>query len=115
MDDMLNDPRFPDRPSHPDFWRLGESSMQKDGAVREDGKSIDEVASGLIDMESVIYAGMVRAAQAVRQMNLVDEMKRARNNPARMEEILVSVIAGSFMDGVTTGIRFEKAGGHRDG
>lgn len=53
--DPLNDPRFPDRPNTPDFWRLSETAMQLDGQVNEGDEDIEKIFESLCDMESLLY------------------------------------------------------------
>lgn len=88
--DPLNDPRFPNRPTTQDFWRLSESVLQNDGLATEQG--LEAAVKGLIDLDSAVYVGMQRAAMV------------------GMDPRVVSM----WLDGLALGIRFQQAGGHRD-
>jgi hypothetical protein len=53
--DPLNDPRFPNRPSHPDFWRLVEVINHLDGEATEGHKSLEDILGQDIDLDSLFY------------------------------------------------------------
>lgn len=62
MTDPLQDPRFPGRPQHPDFWRISEIILQHDGDATEGGKGLDEIAAEVpVDPASLLYHARQRA------------------------------------------------------
>lgn len=101
MNDPLHDPRFPDRPQHPDFWRLSEVCLQLDGAATEGGKEIPEITADLIDMESLDYLTRNRVGLLVQALGI----------PFSPE--VIRALETVFFTSVLTGIAFEKKGGHR--
>ena len=94
---MFLDPRFPDRPQHPDFWRLIEVILRLDGEVTEGARPIDEVMAETVDSGSLIYAAKQRA------------LMLANGSPEGMA-VLTALWAEAFL----AGAEFQKAGGHRD-
>lgn len=66
MDDLLNDPRFPDRPSHPDFWALSDIILSMDGGAGEGGETFFERSmSEAIDLDSLQYMAKNRGIRMV--------------------------------------------------
>lgn len=100
MTDPLRDPRFPNRPSSPDFWRMVEVVNQLDGQATEGGRSTPEIAEGLVDIEALSYMAQMRALKARQLLGL----------PASAEMAL----AATFLNAFLAGIRFEQEGGHRE-
>jgi hypothetical protein len=99
MSDPLNDPRFPDRPTHPDFWRMSEIILQQDGDATEGGQSVEEIVKETVDMQSLSYFAMQRAG------------KQLQN--AGLPEALMPVVAATWMDAFLAGATFQKRGGHQ--
>lgn len=95
----FTDPRFPDRPQHPDFRRLSSVLIQLDARAQE--MSLPETVEGLVDLTSLEYAAEQRAGMAAAQLGL----------PPRMGAVLQAM----FMNAFVVGLRFEQEGGHRDG
>src|SRR4051812_38164089 len=61
-DDLLRDPNHPDRPQHPDFWRLSEIILELDGKFSEEGmENFDDFVNGEVDLDSIMYMAMQRA------------------------------------------------------
>lgn len=94
MDDLMNDPRFPDRPEHPDFWRLVSAALKHDGDASESDKSIEEIIGELIDPASLLYMCEQRAAVMAQRMGLA---------PAGQ-----AVVNAALIDGILTGIHYER-------
>lgn len=92
MTDPLNDPRFPDRPTHPDFWRISESVLQLDGKADEGAQSFDTIVYPLVDVRSLGYMAHQRAL---------------RMGTGFVSETL-------YLDGFLAGVLFQQKGGHRD-
>lgn len=61
MTDPLRDKRFPDRPQHPDFWKLVEVVNHLDGEAGEGGRSADDIIRDDIDEASLVYMAQQRA------------------------------------------------------
>lgn len=103
MNDPLNDPNFPDRPQHPDFWRLSQTALQLDGAVSEGGRDAEDVNNDVVDHQSLMYLS------ACRMGIMLDELV-ASSRVLDLHALLATAYAG----GLVHGISFEKAGGHRE-
>lgn len=102
MSDPLRDPRFPDRPQHPDFWRLADVTTRLDGGATEGGKTIEQVAEGVIDLESLSYAATQRVGLFLQALGYEN-----------IEPEVVAMLETVFVTSVITGIEFQKAGGTR--
>jgi hypothetical protein len=99
MSDPLNDPRFPKRPTHPDFWRISEVVLQHDGGADEGKKPLEEIVKDTVDLESLTYFAMQRAGMSCQKMGL--------------PEALVPVLASVWLDAFLAGARFQQRGGHQ--
>jgi hypothetical protein len=63
--DPLNDPRFPDRPNSPQFWRLVEIGLRHDGLADELGQAaIETVIEKYIPYQDAVYYAQQRTGQA---------------------------------------------------
>lgn len=73
--DPLSDPRFPDRPQHPDFWSITEVSNKLDGDVTEGGQSLPQILieNEIVDVNSLTYWATNRARQACQLLGLPEE------------------------------------------
>lgn len=98
-DDLLNDRRFPERPQHPDFWRLSEVILKQDGRHPAGGDQL-HLDPTLIDSTSLFYMAQQRAAIMAQALHLSGQAQ--------------SAVYAALMTGIIHGIEFEKAGGHRD-
>lgn len=83
MTDPLNDPRFPNRPQHPDFWRMSECILRIDGAASEGGESIEDILGA--DMASFMYAAQERV-----------RMARDKVGAGTLQVLLLSVYVDAF-------------------
>lgn len=97
--DPLNDPRFPKRPTHPDFWRISEVVLQNDGDSAEGNKTMEEIVNDTVDLESLTYFAMQRGGKAAQQ--------------AGLPEALAPVLGSVWMDAFLAGARFQQRGGHQ--
>jgi hypothetical protein len=97
--DPLRDPRFPDRPQHPDFWRLSDVVLQLDGQATEGDRTIPEIMTGLVDPESLTYVALNRAGLLCQHLGLPESIRPA--------------LAATWLDAFAAGVSFEKRGGHR--
>lgn len=93
----------PDRPDHPDFWRMSEVVLGLDSEAMEDGKDIPRIADGRIDMETLEYMAEHRVGTFLEAIGVKD-----------MPPFLVSLLETMFVTSIITGIEFERRGGHRD-
>src|SRR5215467_11149041 len=57
------DPRFPNRPTHPDFAVLSDAIQEIDGSA-DDGQTVDEILGDVVDVESLMYIVMQQAERA---------------------------------------------------
>ena len=96
--DFFADPDFPDRPQHPDFHRLMEAVNYLDGETTEGGRDAFEVASEVIDVESLVYMAVQRA--------------RRVSGVTGLPEV---PLASLYLDAFVTGVRVQQHGGHREG
>lgn len=99
--DPLRDPRFPDRPQSPDFWRITEVVNQQDGRSTEGQQEMDQVIGDIVDGEAVAYMAVQRARMVQRESGLSEN------------KVLTQMMAAIWVDAFTVGVRFERAGGHR--
>lgn len=97
--DPLNDPRFPKRPTHPDFWRISEVVLQHDGEADEGNQSMGEIVKDTVDLESLTYFAMQRAGMTCQRSGLPDA--------------LVPVLGSVWLDAFMAGARFQQRGGHQ--
>lgn len=65
MDDLFSDPRFPDRPQHPDFWKMVAAMNYLDGEALEGGRSAEDILSQYADPASVAYLARQRMLRAL--------------------------------------------------
>jgi hypothetical protein len=54
-DEMFVDPRFPNRPQHPNFWAMVEAVNYLDGQAGEGGVPPPEIVRQFVDPESLLY------------------------------------------------------------
>lgn len=100
MDELFNDPRHPDRPQHPDFWRLSDVVLRQDGATQEEGEAgFLRILDETVDRDSLFYLAQQRAMIMVSQMGLPPSLTPA--------------LTTAYLSGVVLGIGFQQAGGHR--
>jgi hypothetical protein len=97
-DDPLHDPRFPNRPQHPDFWRLADAVLENDAAV-EDGTGIEEFLAPYVDLPSLAYMAEQRAALYLSRAGLPVD--------------LAPFVAAGWVDGWIAGVKYQEKGGHR--
>lgn len=96
MADFFDDPDFPDRPQHRDYWRLVNAVNYFDGEALEGGKDVDEIIGSMIDTASVTYMARQRALRLAQATGLPE-------GPA----------AGLWIDAFICGVKFQQDGGHQ--
>ena len=89
-----NDPRFPDRPQHEDFWRISEAFGLTDGRA-DAGESFTAIVSDHVDEASLIYVAQQRALRVL--------------GGAALSPQLMALYADAFV----TGVVYQKLGGHQ--
>lgn len=106
--DPFNDPRFPDRPNHADFWSLSEIVLWLDGqAEARAGQDPFEypITDVGIDRASLEYMAEQRAARFVTVL-------QTGNKPVLGSRIvtgfLVRFIAGLYQEAFIVGAKWER-------
>jgi hypothetical protein len=66
--DPINDPRFPDRPQHPDFWRLVSAVNYLDGEATEGDRPTQDILAQYVDGDSLVYLAQQRFLRALEAM-----------------------------------------------
>jgi hypothetical protein len=97
MTDPMDRDKFPNRPDHPDFWRMSEVLLRIDGATSEGGESAPDVLG--VDMDSFMYVASERIRRAV---------------DIGGGQLPATVLYMVFMDAFALGKGFAEAGGHRE-
>lgn len=104
MTDPLHDPSFPDRPQHPDFWRLSEIILQLDGRAEEDPDfNVETQLAETVDPDAIRYHILERAKRL--RVLLADEGS----------DFDLDVFATGYLEGFILGNLFNARGGHQDG
>jgi hypothetical protein len=101
MSDFMDGDLFPDRPDHPDFWRLSESVLKQDGKFSEGNEPFETVMAQMVDVESIVYMADQRA----------DFLLDKTGAPKTL--MLKGLLMSMYLDGFTTGVGFTQAGGTR--
>jgi hypothetical protein len=95
--------RRPQRPEHPDFWRLSEIVLANDGRMdaaprREKERVWKETTGSVIDVPSITYMATQRAIKLL-----------GPPTPANLAQH--SAVAALYIDAFVTGAMFEQRGG----
>lgn len=91
MADFLNDPAFPDRPVHPDFWRISSAVLKLDGQSQV--ADWEAIVTPLVDPRSLLYMAQNRV--------------RTPNDPLVLP-------SAAWIDGFLAGAVYQQEGGHRE-
>lgn len=97
MNDPLDRDKFPNRPDHPDFWKLSKVLLANDASVIEDGKSIPDTVRDIIDPAVLEYHAMNR-------VGLGAQLSGAGQDPR-----LLTLLGAIWIDAFAAGARFAKA------
>lgn len=103
MEDVFG--AMPNRPDHPDFWRLSELILGYTGSLNEAADKDEfweKYVDGLVDRASLTYMSMQRAMQVL-GIATVGEIV------AHMDEL--SRLTTVYAEGFLMGAKFEQAGG----
>ncbi len=99
-----HDPRFPNRPDHPDFAWLSRTIQEQDAASEEPGFSVDETLAALpIDPASLTYLAQQRGIMAMNHLIRTGVLSHV---PARIRAALEAVFASAYLDAFTLGVRY---------
>lgn len=111
MNDPLNDPAFPNRPSHPDFWKLSNIILGLDATTTDDPDSFESIISDVVDPDSISYQSMQRAMRAVAISHGIDPSKGTvpRDLLVKNQHTLLAMSA-IYMEAFIVGARFAKEG-----
>lgn len=60
----MTDPRFPNRPDHPDFWLMSQALIDAD-KVADAGQEIPDIIGQVVDPDSLRYVAEQRALRAL--------------------------------------------------
>jgi hypothetical protein len=102
--DPFSDPRFPDRPTHPDFWRLSEIVLQLDGDTVEGGLSMEQQIEKDSDPLAVLYMSTERAKKMFMSLTMAC-------GPYVPEDALLACLGVMWVEGFLAGTRFQQRGG----
>lgn len=97
----------PNRPDHPDLWRLSEIALAIDAGMSEaEDKDAQwsSVVEKIIDQKSLIYHAMQRASRLF-DVETVADLARHRT------EVLMYTVV--WCEGFLTGAQFQDRGGHQ--
>ena len=94
----MTDPRFPNRPNHPDFWRMSEIVIEMDRRTEAHPDKFEEIVGEIVDLDSLIYMATQRSLRA------------ATLGRATPTSIMVHGTA-LWIDAFTVGYKFAKAKG----
>jgi len=102
---MEADPRFPDRPDHPDFDSLSDCALGMDAAAERN--EVDDIVRRIVDPESLTYLVLHRAGNAL--------VAAAAHQVVDGEEVDVhSLLAAAILDGFVIGATYERRRDVRD-
>lgn len=93
---LPRDPRFPDRPTHPDFELLSETVCANDNMSEFGSEMIPAIIGTFADPESVEYMVVQRAIGFCQRRGLAPTMEN------------VAMLAACIIDGFTMGAGFER-------
>lgn len=100
MDDAFG--ARPDRPSHPDFWRLSSVVLDIDGQLQEAttqtarNAALARIVAQYVDQDSLAYVALQRALRALMSTTATDASDIAK-------------LAAVYLDGFITGCAYQKA------
>jgi hypothetical protein len=92
--DFFNDPKYPDRPKHPDLWRLVDSVNYLDGEATEGGRGVEDIIGDFIDPDSLIYMAKQRVLRGQMQASIFGRID--------FEALAVSLYLDAFALGYRT-------------
>lgn len=90
---MSADPRFPDRPDHPDFWLISQALIDQD-AQADAGQPFTDVVERIVDRDSLIYAAEQRGLR----------FQAGRSKPSVAERVAMQA---AWVDAFLAGARYQ--------
>lgn len=101
MSDFFEDPNNPERPQHPDFWKLSEIMLEADRAAFDGRLDLELVISEVVDIESVSYLSFQRGLRALIEVygeeNLLQDAEQL---------VLLPAFGAMWLEGFTIGAKF---------
>lgn len=101
---MKKDPRFPNRPEHPDFAKLSKAIILLDGFA-DSGMSYQEIVTllGLTDQKSALYMAEGRFALLTERVG--KKIRTFSGQPAAemINETLKALFIAAWIDGLNAG------------
>lgn len=106
---MLNDPQFPARPQHPDFWKLSDVILQLDSQGEAESDAFATAVGEVVDMESLQYMAYQRALRVHAVANGIDPRdgripRELVEGPENQQAIIA--IVSAYMEAFIVGHRF---------
>jgi hypothetical protein len=127
MSDALSDVfgSNPDRPDHPDFWRMSDVRLMLDGRTQnpdisdeERQKSFAELYGDAADIESISYLAFMRtrAAFGLEGAAKIEEAFASLmgKESSRLTTEQRTKVMALYMEAFVTGVEFQKRGGHQE-
>lgn len=99
----MTDPRFPNRPDHPDYWQLSEVLVTHD-AEMDTGGNFDDAVGRYIDLPSLAYAANNQAQMGMQRIGAAGKVVWD-SRTVRM--LMASTFISSFLAGMKYQIRKE--------
>jgi hypothetical protein len=93
------DPRFPNRPDHPDFWLMSEVLVAQDTQADQGVQSFDDMVNRYVDLKSLRYVAEQQAGMFIQQ-------RGARKLVYGSREVEV-MIEAAFLAAFVHGVRFQ--------
>lgn len=110
MNDFFRDPSYPDRPQHPDFWRMVSVVNKLDGEAVEGGLKTAEILADIVDTDSLTYMATQRTLRLRGHLQRTDpRLRAAMENP-----VTAAAMAALWLDAFAAGVLFQNEGGHQD-
>lgn len=98
---FLDANKFPNRPDHPDFWRLSDCVLRLDGASQEaTDNAFESALADTCDETSLLYMGAQRVLRMCAAIGIADREQ-------------IAAVLAVWCEGFIVGSRFEKKGGRR--
>lgn len=108
-DEFFNDPSLPQRPDHPDYWRMAEILQQMDANVTEaiggDPTAYDDEVKKTVDYETISYVAIQRG---MRILGIKTRGELMTHAPEVMR------FAAIYIEAFIVGARFQDRGGKQE-
>lgn len=94
---MTKDPRFPNRPEHPDFWIISEAVIDLD-ASSDRGTKYKDISGPIVDPDSALYVAKQR----------IGRMLQVATERGITPEDVASLPLAGWMDGFFAGAEYHR-------